>query len=115
MRGGVPSTPHSVVGVLDELIVSKSPAQRSSCTVYRPASLDRLETTEYIFLLEKYVCPLSWSVHCNFIGDGKCKEKGVGVHPPPSSAWSNFTLMMECTPESSRCYSVYSVAETVSL
>jgi hypothetical protein len=32
------------------------------------------------------------------------------VHPPPSPAWANFTLMMECTPESSRCYSVYSVA-----
>jgi hypothetical protein len=31
------------------------------------------------------------------------------VHPPPSPAWANFTLMMECTPESSRCYSVYSV------
>ncbi len=35
--------------------------------------------------------------------------KGVGVHPPPSPAQANFTLMMECTPESSRCYSVYSV------
>jgi hypothetical protein len=33
----------------------------------------------------------------------------VGVHPPPSPAWANFTLMTECTPESSRCYSVYSV------
>ncbi len=38
--------------------------------------------------------------------------KGCGcavVHPPPAPAWANFTLMMECTPESSRCYSVYSV------
>ncbi len=34
------------------------------------------------------------------------------MHPPPSPAWSNFTLMMECTPESSRCYSVYSVVWT---
>jgi hypothetical protein len=34
------------------------------------------------------------------------------VHPPPLSAWANFTLMMECTPESSRCYSVYSVGHT---
>ncbi len=40
--------------------------------------------------------------------------KGVGVHPPPSPARANFTLMTECTPESSRCNSVYSVAETVS-
>ncbi len=22
------------------------------------------------------VCPLSWSVHCNFTGDGKCNERG---------------------------------------
>jgi hypothetical protein len=39
--------------------------------------------------------------------------KGVGVHPPPSPAWANFTLLMECTPESSRYYSVYSVEVTV--
>jgi hypothetical protein len=32
------------------------------------------------------------------------------MHPPPSQVWANLTLMMECTPESSRCYSVYSVA-----
>jgi hypothetical protein len=32
------------------------------------------------------------------------------VHPPPSKARANFTLMTECTPESSGCYSVYSVA-----
>jgi hypothetical protein len=31
------------------------------------------------------------------------------VHPPPSPARANFTLMMECTPENSGCYSVYSV------
>jgi hypothetical protein len=31
------------------------------------------------------------------------------VHPPTSPARANFTLMTECTPESSRCYSVYSV------
>ncbi len=35
--------------------------------------------------------------------------KGVGVHPPPSPARANFTLMTECTPESSGCNSVYSV------
>jgi hypothetical protein len=40
--------------------------------------------------------------------------KGVGVHPPPSPARANFTLMTECTPESSRYYSVYSVIVTVS-
>ncbi len=35
------------------------------------------------------------------------------MHPPPSPAWSNFTLMMECTPESNCCYSVYSVDGTI--
>ncbi len=37
-------------------------------------------------------------------------KKGVCVHPPPSTAQANFTLMTECTPESRRYYSVYSVA-----
>jgi hypothetical protein len=35
------------------------------------------------------------------------------VHPPPLPAWANFTLMKECTPESSLCYSVYSVIVTL--
>ncbi len=58
------------------------------------------------------ICPLSWSVHCNFTGDGKCNEKGVCVHPPPSPARTDFTLITECTPESSGCNSVYSVVLT---
>ncbi len=29
------------------------------------------------------------------------------MHPPPIPAWANFTLMIECTPESDYCYSVY--------
>jgi hypothetical protein len=39
----------------------------------------------------------------------------MGVHPPPSPARANFTLITECTPESSGCNSVYSVSllETV--
>jgi hypothetical protein len=40
--------------------------------------------------------------------------KGGGRAPPPPPAWANFTLMIKCTPESSRCYSVYSVEETIS-
>ena len=35
------------------------------------------------------------------------------MHPPPSPARSNFTLVTECTPESSRCNSVYSVVKFV--
>ncbi len=34
------------------------------------------------------------------------------MHPLPSPAWANFTLMVEGTPESSRCYSVYSMDST---
>ncbi len=29
------------------------------------------------------VCPLSWSVHCNFTGDGKCNERGWASTPHP--------------------------------
>jgi hypothetical protein len=35
------------------------------------------------------------------------------VHNLPSPASANFTLMMDCTPESSRCYSVYSVGRKI--
>ncbi len=34
------------------------------------------------------------------------------MHPPPSPARTDFTLITECTPESSGCYSVYSVVGT---
>jgi hypothetical protein len=35
------------------------------------------------------------------------------VHPPPSPARTDFTLITECTPESSGCNSVYSVVMTI--
>ncbi len=35
------------------------------------------------------------------------------MHPPPAPTRANFTFMTECTPESSGCYSVYSVAGTM--
>jgi hypothetical protein len=57
------------------------------------------------------ICPLSWSVHCNFTGEGKCNERGWAcTAPPPSPARTDFTLITECAPESSGCNSVYSVA-----
>jgi hypothetical protein len=31
------------------------------------------------------------------------------MHPPPSPAWVIFSILMECTPESGRCHSAYSV------
>ncbi len=39
--------------------------------------------------------------------------KGGGRAPPTLTILANFTLMMECKPESSRCYSVYSVVDIV--
>jgi hypothetical protein len=39
---------------------------------------------------------------------------GVGRAPPPPPAQPNFTLMTDCTPESRRYYSVYSVLVTKS-
>jgi hypothetical protein len=50
--------------------------------------------TEYIFLLEmkqgQCICPLSWSVHCNFTGDGKCKERGWACAPPTLTSQGQF-------------------------
>jgi hypothetical protein len=57
------------------------------------------------------MCPLSWSVRTlSFVIDGRYSEcMGVGVHPLPAPAWADFTLKMECTPESSHCHSVCTV------
>ncbi len=45
------------------------------------------KTTEYISLQEmkqaQCICPLSWSVHCNFTGDGKCNKRGWACTPHP--------------------------------
>jgi hypothetical protein len=52
------------------------------------------------------ICLLSWGVHCNFVRGGKYSErKGMGVHPPPSPAWANFSILMEGTQERGRCHS----------
>jgi hypothetical protein len=40
----------------------------------------------HIFLEMKQgqcICPLSWSVHCNFTGDGKCNKRGWACTPHP--------------------------------
>jgi hypothetical protein len=29
------------------------------------------------------ICPLSWSVHCNFTDEGKCSERGWACTPHP--------------------------------
>jgi hypothetical protein len=89
----------------------RDPVWASHSPRHQPESI--VLDTEYLFLLEMKqgysVCPVSWSVHCNFTGDGKCNERGWACTPPPSPAMANFTLMTVCTPERSGCYSVYSV------
>jgi hypothetical protein len=52
---------------------------------------------------------LSWCVHHNFVRDGRYSERG-GRAPPPSPAMRQF-FNLECSPESGRCHSVYSVGE----
>jgi hypothetical protein len=37
------------------------------------------------------------------------KVKGVGRVPPTLTTQADFSIMMECTPESGSCHSVYSV------
>jgi hypothetical protein len=37
-----------------------------------------------------------------------------GVYPAPSSAWANFSIMIECTPESGCCHSVCTLWRIVS-
>ncbi len=53
------------------------------------------------------ICPFSWSLHHDFVRDGRYSEKGWACTPhPPSPGWANFSIMMECTPESGLCPSV---------
>jgi hypothetical protein len=39
------------------------------------------------------ICPLSWSVHFNFVRDGNYSERGWACTPHPP--WSNFSIMTE--------------------
>ncbi len=74
-----------------------------------------VHTTEYIFLLE--MKQVSVSAHSAGAYTATLLVmvnvvKVDGRSPPPTPAWANFTLMIECTPESDCCYSVYSVVHT---
>jgi hypothetical protein len=74
-----------------------------------------VKTTEHIFLIEikqGYVSAHSAGAYTATLLVMVNVMNGVGMHPPPSPAWANFTLIIECTPESSSCYSVYSVVKT---
>ncbi len=79
----------------------------SSCKVkdhaqwYSPQSTYRVEM--------KYgecIGPLSWSVHCNFVRDGKQSGGGGRAPHPPSPARADFSIMMDCMPEIGHCHSV---------
>ncbi len=41
--------------------------------------------------------------------------KRVGVHPPPSPIWANFSIKMEFTSDSGCCHSVYSVYRNIDM
>jgi hypothetical protein len=48
--------------------------------------LDRLNHRVHILVEMKQgqcICPLSWSVHCNFTGEGKCNKRGWACTPHP--------------------------------
>jgi hypothetical protein len=43
------------------------------------------------------------------------KGEGRAVHPPPTPAWADFTIMTECTSKNGHFPSVYSVVSTMSV
>jgi hypothetical protein len=47
-----------------------------TCSVHRKHILVEMKQGQCI-------CPLSWSVHCNFTGKGKCNERGWACTPHP--------------------------------
>ncbi len=55
--------------------------------------------------------PLSWSVHHNFVlvRDGRYSKRGFGRAARPSQGWANFSIVIECTPESGHCLSLYNL------
>jgi hypothetical protein len=63
-------------------------AGTDACLLVCVSVLDFKKYTTYtlvhIFMKQgKCVCPLSWSVHCNFTGDGNCNERGWACTPHP--------------------------------
>ncbi len=52
------------------------------------------------------ICPLSSSVHCNFVRDGNRLKGNGACTPPPSVARADFSIMMGCTLEIGNHHSV---------
>ncbi len=61
--------------------------------VYLPSQLERTCTTTLYMMVD-------------------ISERGWAC-TPPSPAWADFSIIIECTPESSNCHSVYSVDRTL--
>ncbi len=62
----------------------------------------------------EYICQLNRSAHCNFVRDDNYSGRWWACNPPPSPAWANISIMMECTPESRPLpLCVYSVVNRV--
>jgi hypothetical protein len=79
------------------------------CT--RPSSvLCSAQIAEYLGVEMKWgvcICPLSWSVLCNFVYYTILYYTILYVMVNiVEAARANFSIMMECTPESGRCHSV---------
>jgi hypothetical protein len=58
----------------------------SSCHCWDKSGIVRAANRVHILVEMKQgqcICPLSWSVHCNFTGEGKCKKRGWPCTPPP--------------------------------
>ncbi len=97
-----------------------SPKEDSLSYELQESAFASVTTTEYIEGLVEiwgvYLpSQLEHTVHHNFVGVGRYSESGWACSgAPPPSPWPNFSIMMECTPKSGHCHSVYSVVSTVS-
>ncbi len=67
--------PFHYISTITYKVVVYAPAERAD-TYYRVHILVEMKQGQCI-------CPLSWSVHCNFSGEGKCSEWGWACTPPP--------------------------------
>jgi hypothetical protein len=62
--------------MVSERLLTPEAGSGSVCQMHRVHILVEMKEGQCI-------CPLSWSVHCNFTGEGKCNERGWASTPPP--------------------------------
>ncbi len=80
-----------------ERYITEKETELKRCGMYSCAQINFDDlTTESISLQEmkqgQCICPLSWSVHCNFTGDGKCNKRGWACTPHPHPHQSRLIL-----------------------